>query len=40
MESVGAYRDGKLTLFDAVNTEGIAWADIGVVALAWDVCAA
>jgi hypothetical protein len=38
--AVGAYRDGKLTIYDAANTEGIAWADIGVVSLAWDVCAA
>jgi len=34
----GAYSDGKITLFDAVNTNGLAWADLRISVKDWAVC--
>lgn len=34
----GKYKNGTLTLFDTVNTNGIAWSLINVTARAWNVC--
>lgn len=34
----GNYSDGKLTLFDAVNTNGLAWVDLTISVKDWSVC--
>jgi hypothetical protein len=34
----GKYKNGTLTLFDNIHTNGIAWSLINVTAKVWNVC--
>ena len=35
---VGKYKKGTLTLFDALNSNGLAWEEITIIVKPWDVC--